>query len=118
MTLRLIIIAAIAALAWWLSGYDSLVTGENLRADLIRRGLRCGGTLLILAFGSINPGLMIFMFVAIAILWASCLSELFARAFQVFVDHPDNREFDPILPTRELNRLAALVRDGLNEEAM
>ena len=69
---RFIIIAAAAALAWWLSGYDSLVTGENIRADLIRRGLRCGGTLL-LVIGSISPGLMIFMFVAIAVLWASCL---------------------------------------------
>jgi cytochrome c-type biogenesis protein CcmH/NrfG len=115
---RFIIIAAAAALAWCLSGYDSLVTGENIRADLIRRGLRCGGTLLLLIIGSINPGFMIFMFVAIAVLWASCLSEIFARAFHVFVDQPDNREFDPKEATRGLSQLAALVRDGRHEEAI
>jgi tetratricopeptide (TPR) repeat protein len=115
---RLIIIAAAAALAWWLSGYDSLVTGENIRADLSRRGLRCGGTLLLLAIGSVNPAFMIFMFVAIAVLWASCLSEIFARAFHVFVDQPDNREFDPKQATRELSQLAALVRAGRHEEAI
>lgn len=118
MMVRLILIAAAAALAWWLSGYDSRLTGENKRDDLVRRGWRCAWTLVFLAFGWLVPPLIIFMFVAIAVLWASCVSELFARGFHVFVDHPDDREFDPKQATRELDRLTTLVRAGRNEEAM
>ena len=34
-----------ALFTWWLSGYDDKVTGQNLRADAVRRGVRCGITL-------------------------------------------------------------------------
>ena len=114
----IIAVLVLAALAWWLSGYDSQVTGENRRDDLIRRGVRCGATALLIAIGWINAYLMILMVVAIAVLWAGCVSELFARGFHVFVDSPDNREFDPKQATRELNRLATLTREGRNEEAL
>lgn len=114
----MVIFIAAAALAWWLSGYDSQVIGENKRDDLIRRGVRCGATAILVAIGLLNAYLMIFMIVAIAVLWAGCVGELFARGFHVFVDSPDNREYDPKQSARELNRLSTLVREGRNEEAI
>jgi hypothetical protein len=43
-----IIVLAFAALAsWWLSGYDTRLTGENVTEDRIRRSIRCGITLLL-----------------------------------------------------------------------
>ena len=45
-----IILVTLAGLTmWWLSGYDARVMGENKKADLIRRGIRCGLTILLLA---------------------------------------------------------------------
>ena len=47
----LIVLAIISVLAWWLSGFDTRVTGEDKAADFRRRALRCGATLLLVLLG-------------------------------------------------------------------
>ena len=61
---NLIVLAFATSVSWWLSGYDSRVTGENETQDRLRRGIRCGVTLLLVEpafWGSeaqtVNPGL-------------------------------------------------------------
>ena len=119
-------LAVMGALAWWLSGYDALLTGDDHRADLIRRAVRCGITLILLAVGLIGlrQGGLVggWMFISITvplgITWAGCLSELFAGVFRGLVDSEDKREFDPKQTSRDLDRLAQLVRGGRDTEAV
>jgi predicted Zn-dependent protease len=58
------------------------------------------------------------MIVPLALIWVGCLSEVFARAFHQLIDSADNREFDPKKLTGDLDRLAGLVRQGRNDEAV
>src|SRR5438445_243907 len=122
----LAILILTAGLSWWLSGRDPAVTGENKGADFRRRFLRSGATLMLVwaggvavLYGGARGG---FVLVAIAlplvIIWAGCVSELFARTFHQLIDSEDNREFDPKQPNRELDRLGRLVQMGKNEEAI
>jgi len=110
--------ACIAAFSWWLSGYDSMVTGEDKASDLRRRAIRCGATLLLVAAGSTNPLLLLAAIVLIAVIWTGCLSELSARGFHRLVDPEDTRTFDANQTTRDLDTLAALVQRGRNDEAI
>src|SRR5262245_19066560 len=104
-----LILSLTSALSWWLSGYDTAVTGENHRKDLKRRVIRCGVTLVLmvvglsLALGSNRFGGFVFIaiIVPVAILWTGCVSEAFARAFHRLIDSSDSREFDPNELTRE-----------------
>jgi hypothetical protein len=122
----LAVLVLTAALAWWLSGHDPLVTGENKPADIQRRAWRCGATLLLVwagaaatIYGGIKGGfLLVAVALPLAILWAGCLSDVFARALHQLIDPDDKREFDPQRADRELDRLAALVRTGQHEEAI
>jgi predicted Zn-dependent protease len=61
---------------------------------------------------------LIFMTVMIAVVWASCLSELFARSFHSLIDSEDDRPFDPKQRARDLDRLAELVQQGRHTEAI
>ena len=111
---------------WWLSGFDPKVTGENKRADLIRRAVRCLATaILLLIFFGPNAVRVGYVFVpliliippTIGILWAGCLGELFARGFYRLIDHVDKREFDPNQSARNLDMVASLLKSGRHEEA-
>jgi len=104
--------------AWWLSRYDTAVTGENKAADLKRRALRCGVTLVLVAL-AVGCGGFAYIAAAVllAVVWAGCLSEISARGFHGLIDSTDTREFDPGKTDRELDRLASLVRTGQKEEA-
>ena len=113
-----VVIALLMAGAWWLSGYDSQVTGENKKDDLIRRAIRCGITALLLFLATLNPYFAIFIFVALAILWASCLAEFFSHRLHSVVDPDDDRKFDPKEVDRDLDLLARMVREGRNAEAL
>ena len=121
-----IILAVTAGLAWWLSGYDSQVTGENKGADIRRRLFRCAATLLLVVagFGGVSMGsrfggfVLIALILPVALLWTGCISEIFARGFHLLIDPPDSREFDPKQLTRELDRLAQLVQQGRADEAI
>jgi hypothetical protein len=112
------ILAGAAALSWWLSGYDTMVTGENRAADCRRRAIRCGVTLLLMAAGLASRWLFIAVIVPLAVIWAGCLSELFTRGFHRLVDPTDTREFDPKQTARDLDKLAGLVQNGRNDEAI
>src|ERR1039458_8881348 len=114
--LHIILLSVSAATAWWLSGFDSRVTGENKKADLIRRGIRCGLTILLLAIlvslpYSIASAPPMFLIAGLmAVTWAGCLTELGARCFHRLVDPEDKREFDPHQSTRNLDMVASLDR--------
>ena len=122
--LNIILLPAAAAIAWWLSGYDSRVTGENRKADLIRRGIRCGLTILLLAMlvslpDSIASAPPMFLIAGLmAVIWAGCLTELGARCFHRLIDPEDKREFDPRQCTRNLDLVASLLKSGRHEEAV
>src|SRR6185437_13570508 len=115
---NVIIILVLMAGAWWLSGYDSRVTGENPGADVTRRALRCGVTLVLLVMATLNGYIAIFIFVSLGVMWASCVAELFARQFHKVVDPEDDREFDPKETERNLDFLAQLTREGRIKEAL
>jgi tetratricopeptide (TPR) repeat protein len=114
----LIIVALLMAGAWWLSGYDSGVTGENRTDDFIRRAVRCGVTVLLIFLATLTPYFAIFIFVALAVLWASCLAEFFTRRLQSVVDPEDDREFDPKATERNMDLLGQMIRQGRTREAL
>ncbi|HEX7576506.1 MAG TPA: hypothetical protein VF430_00560, partial [Verrucomicrobiae bacterium] len=123
-----IVLVALGVLtAWWLSGFDPKVTGENRKADLIRRAARCAATVILLwtFFGpnAVHIGyafipLILIIPPSLALLWCGCLAALFARGFHRLVDHADNREFDPNQSARDLDRAASLLKSGRQAEAV
>jgi hypothetical protein len=112
------ILVVTAGLTWWLSGYDALVTGHNVTADIWRRLIRCGVTLFLLIEGADNEVLFMGIAVFLAIIWAGCVSEMLAVRFHSLIEFTDHREFDSKRLTRDLDRLAGLVQQGRNEEAL
>ena len=116
--------------SWWLSGYDTKVTGENEQLDFIRRAVRCGITLILveLAFLCLwrywryddqTSGMAYLMLmVPLALIWCGCLAELCAQAFHHLVDPDDRRRFDPNKSRRDLDMLATLVQSGRKDEAI
>lgn len=124
MTLANITALVLAALmAWWLSGYDTKLTGENNQKDLIRRVVRCAATLILVemffflpfSMAAIPP--LLFIIGMLAVLWIGCLAELFAGGFHRLVDPEDKREFDPDKGLRDLDTVASLIKNGRTEEA-
>lgn len=127
MILKLLLILVITGgVAWWLSGFDSKLTWQDQTADLVRRGLRCGITLVLVGFGAsmllsggVAGGFIFVLFaLPLAVIWMSCLSEASAHLFHGLLDHSDNRQYDSRQVTRDLSRLAGLVREDRNEEAI
>src|SRR5450432_796936 len=93
--LNLAVLTSAALLAWWLSGYDSRLAHENQKADHLRRGIRCGVTLLLLEVIFWMSPTVIFLIVILAVIWAGCISELAAHGFHWLIDPADKRFFDP-----------------------
>lgn len=132
MVILLYVILAVLAVivAWWLSGYDPLVTGENPRKDFLRRLLRIAATVLLLAvlFG-LHPAsmaggygfvpLIMIIPVSIGLIWCGCLAECWASGLHHFVLPGGGKgEFDPHKGTRQLEQLASLLKEGRREEAL
>ncbi|MCX6926061.1 MAG: hypothetical protein NT154_23060 [Verrucomicrobia bacterium] len=125
-TKLLAIMVTTSLLAWWLSGYDARVTGEDKRADLKRRAIRCGATLLLVGvgFGAVLGGGMSggFVFIAnalpLAIVWGGCLSEMAARCVQWLIDPHDSRAVDSRKLAFELDNIARQVQEGKHQEAI
>ncbi len=113
-----IFILLITAAAWWLSGFDSHLTGEDYRADFTRRAVRTAITCLLAMCAILASGLAVQFFVMIGLTWASCGAELGARIFHRLVDPDDDREFDPKEIDRNLDRLGLLIKQGRNSEAL
>lgn len=126
-----IIVLALATLAaWWLSGYDAKLTGENDRRDFVRRAIRCGITLFLveLAFlclwrywryGDQASGMAYLIFaLPLALLWVGCLGEWCSHVFHGLIDPEDRRPFDPGKSRRDLDMLATLLQTGRKGEAI
>jgi tetratricopeptide (TPR) repeat protein len=117
--LNIILLSAAAAIAWWLSGFDSRVTGENKKADLTRRILRCVVSFALTTIFFSEPSILglLVLPVSIGLLWCGCLSELGARGFHRLIDSDDRREFDANESARHLDMVASLLKSGRHEEA-
>ncbi len=124
------VLLPVGAIFWWLSGFDSRVTGENFREDLIRRLVRCGISLVLAEMALINlwrwrtnsdssSGLT-YLVIALpmGLLWIGCLSEMAAHVFRLLVDPEDKRAFDARKVHRDLDQLALLVKAGRKAEAL
>lgn len=124
------VITFVLLVSWWLSGYDIRVTGENVTEDCIRRGFRCGITLLLVEtafwglwqywqYGDRVAG---FLYIAatlpLSLIWAGCISELSARGFNWLIDPEDDREFDPNKSLRDLDAIDSLIKNGHKEAAI
>ncbi len=128
--LNLVVLAAATATSWWLSGYDSRLTGQHERIDFIRRSLRCGFTLFLVEAGfwclwfswrnhdPVAGVAYLAVIPPLALIWAGCISGLFAHIFTAMVDPEDKREFDPKQGVRELDGIANLIRMGKKDEAI
>jgi tetratricopeptide (TPR) repeat protein len=122
--IHLAALAFVGLAFWWLSGYDAKVTGGDKMEDFIRRAIRCGITLPLVGLLFVLPGtvLVVRMLLVIgwmlALIWAGCVAELFARGFHHLVDPADEREFDPDKGLRDLDLIASLVKNGRREEAV
>jgi tetratricopeptide (TPR) repeat protein len=105
---------------WWLSGFDSKVTGENTKADLIRRILRCVVSFVLATIFFSGPSILgiLILPVSIGLLWCGCLGEFFARGFHRLIDHADNREYDPNKSAHDLEMVASLLKSGRHDEAV
>lgn len=123
----LVLVDSVTALtAWWLSSYDSQLTGDNAQADYMRRFIRCAITLVLMTLGvsaCIDGGkfggfVFLALVVPMALIWVGCASELLARGFHGLVDSSGGSDFDPNKLTNDLDRLAALFEQGRNEEAI
>jgi tetratricopeptide (TPR) repeat protein len=122
--LNIILLSAAAAIAWWLSGFDTRLTGENNRKDLIRRAVRCGATLVLtgmfcfLPFSMTAIPILLFIIAMLALTWAGCVGELFAGGVHRLIDPDDRRAFDPNQSARNMDMVAHLLKNGRNEEAV
>src|SRR5436305_987504 len=114
----LVFILLVTAVGWWLSGFDSHLTGEDYRADFTRRGIRTVITCLLAMVAVLAGGLGVLFFIMIALVWAPCVAELCARIFHRMVDPEDDRKFDPKEIDRNLDLLGQLIKQGRNKEAV
>jgi tetratricopeptide (TPR) repeat protein len=127
---NLAVMAIALVLFWWLSAFDSRLTGEG-PADFLRRSVRCAITLLIVEVGFYNlwrcwivgdrsAGITyLATLVPMAILWVGCISNAGAHYFCHLIDPQDEkRPFDPKAGTRELDAIGNLIRTGRKEEAI
>jgi len=113
-----IFILIVTAAGWWLSGFDSHLTGEDYRVDFTRRAVRTGITCLLAMIAVLAGPLAIFFFFGIALVWMTCVAEMCARVFHRLVDPADDREFDPKKIDRHLDRMGLLIKQGRTHEAL
>ena len=128
--INLAVIALAAIVSWWLSGFDSRLTGDDGWQDITRRARRCGTTLLIVeaAFyglwrcwitGDRSAGFIYLAMTApLLILWRGCISEAGAQYFLHLIDPQDKRPYDPKAAVRELDAIGDLIRSGRKDEAI
>lgn len=118
LTTDLIFIGIIMAMAWPLSAYDSRVTGEDPKADFLRRLTRCSITLGVLLMSLAAGPIRGYIFLAIGIGWASCGAEFGSRQIHKLFDPEDKRDFDPKHAERGLEMLSKLVHEGHTRQAL
>src|ERR1051325_2432284 len=123
----IVVLMVTAPLTWWISGYDPKLTGENSTEDLVRRSIRCGLTLILMAGGLAetmsNPNFAGFTAIAISgpmiFLWINCLGEASADVFHKLIDNPSySPNSDPKRIAADLDRLAILANQGRKNQAL
>ncbi|HEY3760705.1 MAG TPA: tetratricopeptide repeat protein [Verrucomicrobiae bacterium] len=121
----IVLVLLVMAATWWLSGFDTGLSGDDTRIDYLRRGLRCGFTWLLMVLLLLLPGSAAMVPVValvggiLALVWGWCVGECVARGFHVIIGMASsNREFDPRQHTRNLEMLAILLREGRRAEAL
>jgi tetratricopeptide (TPR) repeat protein len=127
---NLIVLAATTVVFWWLSGFDSHLSGHRGFRDLARRGARCGISLVIVETcflflwryvkeKNADAG-YIYLLVAmpLALLWCGCLSQMGARFFNALIDPEDPEQYQPDKEERLLEKIAELIRSGKKEQAI
>ena len=126
---NLAVMAIAVVVFWWLSGFDSRLTGDS-GVDFTRRAVRCGITLAIVEagfyflwrcwiLGDRSAGFAyLALLVPLALLWVGCISEAGTDCFHRLIDPQDKRPYDPKAGTRELDAVGDLIRSGRKEEAI
>ncbi len=110
--------------AWWLSGHDPGLSGENTRRDRIERAALCAVTVVLvesLLFLPKDPAAIPIVLVIAAVLfliWLRCTGELFAGWFVRLIDPEDKRKFDPNESSRAVDQVAGLLQNGRRDEAV
>jgi tetratricopeptide (TPR) repeat protein len=117
--LNIILLSVAAAIAWWLSGFDSRVTGENTKADLTLRILRCVVSFVLATIFFSEPSILglLVLPVSIGLLWCGCLSELLSHGFRRLMDSDGRSVFDANESARNLDMVASLLKSGRHSEA-
>ena len=119
------LVLLIMAGTWWLSGYDTRLSGDDTRSDYFRRGFRCGLTWLLLVILLLLPAeeamvpVVVFFGGLLAITWGWCLGEFFSHGLHILTGAlGSDRDYDPHEHIRNLDQLATLLREGKRDEAL
>jgi tetratricopeptide (TPR) repeat protein len=127
---NLVVLVSTTCASWWLSGYDPMVTGHNVKLDSLRRSIRCGITLFLVEMAfyclwhyhqSSDPvsGMAYLVFaLPLTLVWSGCVSELLAHGFHRLIDPQDDREFDHKKGFREMDVIGDLIRSGQKDKAI
>jgi tetratricopeptide (TPR) repeat protein len=127
---NLILLVLVAALFWWLSGYDSRLSGNHEVRDYVRRAVRAAVSVVIVecAFHFLwryahdrNVGAgwaYLAAGLSLAIIWCGPLSHLGAQLFRSLIDPDDTRGFHPDQEARLLEQIAMLIRSEKKDEAI
>ncbi|HEX3627785.1 MAG TPA: tetratricopeptide repeat protein [Verrucomicrobiae bacterium] len=123
------VLAMAVVVSWWLSGFDSRLSGQT-GPDFTRRAIRCAFSLLFVEIefyflwqcwvaGDRSAGIMyLAMFIPLLLTWVGCITEAGAQCFQHMIDPEDKRPYDPKTGVRELDIIGDLIRTGRKEEAI
>jgi len=121
----------VAGLSWWLSGFDRHLRNDGSCRDMIHRLILCGLTVLYLELGIwcvwrwveyqdlITLILYFGAFPIVMIpLWLGCLTDAGAHFFVFMTDPVNPAPLDLGKNQRDLDRLADLVHEKRNDEAL
>ena len=120
----LIVVLATAG-AWWLSGYDPRLSGQDTPADQRRRFIRTALSVLLVVLICLLPMeqtswiAAVFLSFLLAAVWISPATEFLAHMFHKMIGMgATNRPHDPTESLRNADAMAALLREGRNDEAL
>ena len=121
----------VGGLSWWLSGFDRRLRKDGTRWDAIHRLILCGATLLYLELGiwcvwrwvEYQDAVTLFLYslafsIVMIPLWLGCLTDAGAHLFVFLTDPVSSAPLDLEKNQRDLDRLADLIHEKRNQEAL
>ena len=121
----ILLLALVTYGAWWLSAYDAKLSGDDTPADRRRRLVRTVLTLLLSLSILLLPlarGSLVVVYaisIVLAALWIGPGTEFGAHVFHKMLGmSASNRPHDPRESVRNADALAAMIREGRNEESV